>query len=509
MAAASCSLCCTTCLLDGPTLLDPSSNSLEQRCNSLPAGILFIRLHSTNITCSHNHSHDNWHQFPRLNGVQSVVDPEDEPLVRLLDFLIRQRFLAATCQASEPRYSLTVRIYLFPWDVSTDLGSLLARDASVRVKAGQYLRVLLPQIRQDTHLWKGASSPDCTATRYLLNVDFDNRTMSEIYSDLPSPKGSEGYTINHIQGMRSSLYNYQQESVSAMLARELSPTSVNDPLYISIKGVDGTAFYLQPSTMELRRECPQVIQSRGGILCEELGTGKTVMMLSLILATLDQLPQPEESIFDLHPIMTPLSFRYFSTAECNTARERLSHGSLSRQRKSMSERRETLRVPSLVEILLHHCRAYPEKLDLHMYQEDLEQRNLWEPLRLCTPFYHQYDLAMPELVHTRRNYTDPGPRKMYLSSATIVVVPVNLFQQWRNEIMKHCYDTLRVLEIKTDTVFPRAVDLASDYDIILMTYDQKQQRTKSLSCIHGGYVPAPATQEPVSPHVLVRQEAPT
>ncbi|KAF9817808.1 hypothetical protein IEO21_03150 [Rhodonia placenta] len=293
---------------------------------------------------------------------------------------------------------------------------------------------------------------------------FHRPRQPEIYSDLPSPKGSEGYTINHIQGMRSSLYNYQQESVSAMLARELSPTSVNDPLYISIKGVDGTAFYLQPSTMELRRECPQVIQSRGGILCEELGTGKTVMMLSLILATLDQLPQPEESIFDLHPIMTPLSFRYFSTAECNTARERLSHGSLSRQRKSMSERRETLRVPSLVEILLHHCRAYPEKLDLHMYQEDLEQRNLWEPLRLCTPFYHQYDLAMPELVHTRRNYTDPGPRKMYLSSATIVVVPVNLFQQWRNEIMKHCYDTLRVLEIKTDTVFPRAVDLASDYD---------------------------------------------
>lgn len=111
--------------------------------------------------------------------------------------------------------------------------------------------------------------------------------MAEIYSDLPSPsltldpRPSESpdlldmtrrITLDHqIPGLRSRLYPYQRESVSAMLLKETSESDVPDPLYIPVSGMDKTIFYLQPATMETLRECPMVTAHHGGVLCEELG----------------------------------------------------------------------------------------------------------------------------------------------------------------------------------------------------------------------------------------------
>jgi hypothetical protein len=75
-----------------------------------------------------------------------------------------------------------------------------------------------------------------------------------------------------IPGLRSRLYPYQRESVSAMLLREMSDADAPDPLYIPVTGLDGTVFYFQPATMEVLRERPLVAAHHGGVLCEELGT---------------------------------------------------------------------------------------------------------------------------------------------------------------------------------------------------------------------------------------------
>lgn len=114
----------------------------------------------------------------------------------------------------------------------------------------------------------------------------DNRTLAEIYSDLPSPvlninsqpfESSSNDTIHQIMlgqqiaGLRSRLYPYQRESVSAMIVKEMSDSVTPDPLYIPITGLDKTVFYLQPATMEILRERPMVATHHGGILCEELG----------------------------------------------------------------------------------------------------------------------------------------------------------------------------------------------------------------------------------------------
>lgn len=46
---------------------------------------------------------------------------------------------------------------------------------------------------------------------------------------------------------------------------------VPDPLFIPLVGMDEAVSYLQPSTLELRREQPIMARGRGGFLSEELG----------------------------------------------------------------------------------------------------------------------------------------------------------------------------------------------------------------------------------------------
>src|SRR5436190_6243871 len=102
----------------------------------------------------------------------------------------------------------------------------------------------------------------------MLNVIQDNRTLAEIYSDIPSPTIS---SCGPIAGLRSRLYTYQRRSVSAMVYREASSTPIPDPLFIPVTGINGKTFYLQPGQMEIVNEQPRVASNCGGILCEELG----------------------------------------------------------------------------------------------------------------------------------------------------------------------------------------------------------------------------------------------
>jgi protein tyrosine phosphatase (PTP) superfamily phosphohydrolase (DUF442 family) len=57
---------------------------------------------------------------------------------------------------------------------------------------------------------------------------------------------------------------------------------------------------------------------------------------------------------------------------------------------------------------------------------------------------------------------------MYLTSASLIVVPPQLVAQWDSEILKHCRSGLRVLVLKSKTQIPQAKALASDYDVIII-----------------------------------------
>ncbi|KAF6763738.1 SNF2 family N-terminal domain-containing protein [Ephemerocybe angulata] len=481
-----CQACCDLCRLESPK---PSSSSSAEAqgpyalTHLLKAGTLTIQHHGA--YCEHQHASDGWHAFSSAAAFLPLRSMTHVDLCKQLEFLAKHKFIAVTYTVMEG-CRLVFRVYLMPYDLAGAGGALRLRQESVLAPARKYLRGILRSVRKGGRSWEGEE--DGETTTGIIPDTPDARSLAEIYSDLASPNAIPVPGLGDISarlldyedtleglGLHSKLYKYQRRSVAAMLHRELGTQSIPDPLYVPATAVDGTEFFLQPGTMEILLERPQVAPCHGGILCEELGTGKTVMVLSLILATLRQLPKPEESLFDDRPIMTPLSFRYFPSQACATARARLS---------CKGKARAECRVPSLVELLLDRSRTAPieavpnltteqgriRESMLEEMEENFENLPLAELRRTTTPFYFHYPGDPTNNDRDRRNRGSSAPKRMYLSPATIIVVPPNLLKQWDMEIMKHCEYPVRVLILREKSDMPSVNVLAMEYDIVLMTY---------------------------------------
>ncbi|KAI0273498.1 hypothetical protein BC834DRAFT_854101 [Gloeopeniophorella convolvens] len=487
-----CTICCPSCAsgaVSGPEADAGDPFAVE---NLLPAGTLSLsvaRLGSGTI-CDHAHVAEGWHAFSGEDLLPYLVDRDNETLCRHLDFLVEHEFISVQSRVADSGKTLTIRVYIIPHDLPGVQGRLRIRDeASILKPAKLCLRNVLTQVVKNQSLWDGHDlSPASSTPVYFMNFDTDNRTLAEIYGDLPSPNvpvitrkpgDAKMYSIIHeinllgqqIPGLRSRLHPYQRESVAAMIFKEMSTSDTPDPLYLPVTGLDGNVFFLQPATMEILREQPMVAAHHGGVLCEELGTGKTIMILALVLATIDQLPKPEESIHDARPVMTPLAFRHFPHPEFEAARKRLTR---RRQRRQPASNVDS--VPRLLELMLHYVRTSPDGLHLRQNVDWLQNRGLLSQIDLNAPFYFQNEdpVAFPR---SRRNKVDPGVRKMYLTTATLIVVPANLLAQWNSELMKHCLgseesdDAPRPLLVKPKDELPTARLLSSNYDIVLMNHD--------------------------------------
>lgn len=188
------------------------------------------------------------------------------------------------------------------------------------------------------------------------------------------------------------------------------------------------------------------------------------MVLALVLATIDQLSKPEESIHDARPVMTPLALRHFPHSQFEATRKRLS------TRGSRTSSHDENSFPRLMEIMLHYVRTSPDGLHLRQNVEWLQNRGLQSLIDLNAPFYLQSQEPVTA-ARPRRKDADRGFRTMYLTSATLVVVPPNLLAQWNSEILKHCLgpeesdDCLRFLVVNPKDELPVARLLASHYDV--------------------------------------------
>ncbi|TFK61006.1 hypothetical protein BDN72DRAFT_850036 [Pluteus cervinus] len=502
-----CEACCNTLAHSGNPHNEsgPSQPSPYALQNLLPVGTVHLSVvnDATPTLCTHNHAEDGWHPFQGSLFLGWLTRLADDALCGELDFLIKNRFLEATYQAYNEN-TVIIRIYLIPYDLRHVQGKLRIRKDAVLGPARRYLRKLLPLISQSKATWKGS---EIEPFHPFMPNEEDSRTLSEIYGDLhspiPVPPSQEDDIARRLLdfeddlgglGMRSTLYRYQRRTVAAMVQREKSTEDIHDPLFVAFKTIKEECFYIQPGTLQILRDCPKVAPTRGGLLCEELGTGKTVMVLGLVLSTLNQLPSPEVSIMDDRPILTPLAFRHFPSDEFHIARQRLYRDS------DPPDPFRTSRVPSLVEILLHKMRTDPDitipntttsggaclfskKLTL---ADALDSLPLGKLLQANTPFYHYYSGEPTLQYRTDRKATTPGPRVVYLSPATLIVVPANLISQWDREIQKHCEHPLRVFILRTGTRMPSVHSLASDYDIILMTYNRftAEDAKKSVNKLH-------------------------
>jgi len=202
------------------------------------------------------------------------------------------------------------------------------------------------------------------------------------------------------------------------------------------------------------------------------GTGKTLIILSLIAASKNQLSRREKSIDCLRPVMTPLSFRHFPFSEPTYARIKSGLGATP----------QPSRLPSLVELMLHRHRTAPncsipksysntEFFRLKKSEHHVNSIPLGDMLRENVPFYHHYYEKPKGLKPTINRKTNPrwtlnpGPKVMYLTSATLIVVPANLMSQWEKEVDIHCSNSLRVLILRTNSEVPSAKYLATDFDV--------------------------------------------
>lgn len=197
-----------------------------------------------------------------------------------------------------------------------------------------------------------------------------------------------------------------------------------------------------------------------GLIVYSTGTGKTVMILALILATIDRLPNPEESILDPRPILTPLALQYFPFPPFRDARHKFGQSSGKQQTTG-----PTNRIPSLTEILLHRARTHPTLSSVQNVSANFPLEHLQQAYQNNTPFYHHYDHESLEVHRASRKSRQKSPRVMYLTSATLVIVPATLHHQWSNEINKHCDHTLKYLVVEENGSLPPAQVLAGRFDV--------------------------------------------
>ncbi|KXN91423.1 DNA repair protein rad5 [Leucoagaricus sp. SymC.cos] len=498
----SCAICCTICAqkqLKTPLYCafgDPLPKSKQPFAlnNLLAAGTVTIQRvpQSEPSLCDHFHADDGWHDFEGL-WHSGYLGQDDAELAKQLRYLVRNDFIRTTYNISSAE-TMTLRIYFVPVNLKDVKGRLHHnnRPDGILSQARRYLKDLLPRISQNIDQWYGHSSESISKNERLIYAPPDGRTLAEIYSDLASPTVEPTCICNETVarllnydddleglGFRSILYRYQRRSIAAMITRELDLRPVPDPLYLQVSTLNGKLFYVQPGTMEMTTERGMMAPTQGGLLCEELGTGKTVMILGLILSTLNQLPSPPETTAEPPTVLTPIAFKTFPSGPYATARNALMRGKPKTEITNAP-------VPSLVELLLHYARATPP-LDFsnpttpqgrRLYEKRLEiERNfemtpLNDLLQQNVPFYPEAPGEVNDSWNFRRSRVSVGPRIMYLSAATLVVVPPNLLSQWHREINKHCERPLRVLVLRSGTKAPLARSLANDFDIILMTYNR-------------------------------------
>eukprot|EP00937_MAST-01D_sp_MAST-1D-sp2_P005038 g5038.t1 len=84
-----------------------------------------------------------------------------------------------------------------------------------------------------------------------------------------------------VRGLNVTLRPYQSESVEYMVAEESSARGFHDQLYAEVKLASGTTTYFSPALASWRLRPPPIF--RGGFLAEEMGLGKTVETVALIL----------------------------------------------------------------------------------------------------------------------------------------------------------------------------------------------------------------------------------
>ncbi|KAJ2556692.1 hypothetical protein EV175_001830, partial [Coemansia sp. RSA 1933] len=308
--------------------------------------------------------------------------------------------------------------------------------------------------------------------------------LSSSYSDIfQACIGDEAY-----DGMRTKLYGYQKNSLFKMLKRELLPDFFLDPtfypLQITEREAEATKKLQHPllpyfqfahgfddasnpwvykrSHDETNGEPvrPQNVawysDTRGGIICEDMGTGKTCECLALILLTKRQMARPPAN-GELLPCVGTVASALVTDLSDSHEPGTGAGASGVQSLKTMAARAALLSCAESLRV---------------MHDDGVLPTAMWRQLEPFHPYYWVNPIVESRPRRGTSNYSaDQMSFKVYMSSSTIVVVPDNLVDQWVREKYKHIDDTggLEVLKLDSSTLTVPEPRKLIQYDIVLVS----------------------------------------
>jgi hypothetical protein len=185
-----------------------------------------------------------------------------------------------------------------------------------------------------------------------------------------------------------------------------------------------------------------------------MGTGKTLMCLTLILATLHQPCQPPNVTLDASIVITDI-------AEDSYPFEKQNH-----LRDSLSMEPWELKRPTLQDM----CADVLVKNDLSALRNPFLPPHL-RHLLIRDAFYYQFPPDDDCIRAAKRKTLRRRTKKVYLANTTLVIVPSILVDQWKREIEKHLQDDVLKVWVATKSELPDITNLIQ-YDVIIMDVER-------------------------------------
>lgn len=244
-----------------------------------------------------------------------------------------------------------------------------------------------------------------------------------------------------VPGMKLRLYPHQVSALRLMQRMERKGVTTPMPLIHRFARKEQAPFIVvadlvDGSIYQLER-FPRVKRPRGGLLCDEPGLGKTITTLSHILKTLGQQP------------------------------------SLPRGKEA-----------DVVVVNGKYVRSYKEDISSRYFSFDTRQKPVSRSSRLLHE--HGRKIHRPQRKVNRPKFfqegkgrgvlpscNGPSVEQIFLSHATLVIVPPVLTEHWEQQIELHVErGILRVLRVHSMHDLPEtAQELAANYDIIIISFD--------------------------------------
>lgn len=426
----------------------------------IPVGCLRVQRSDCGISHEIWKSCSSWSAFTHPRDIYGTPDDANLPNIlqeRLLSSPVLRQYrvlhnagwIRMEFQAKD-LHSGQVRVYILPDDVGR---RFVDRQQTTPRRS---MQLLLAQLDISKATWDGEWQDDKPVVHVDASLDAkedDSVSLFYIFNTLPSPKPNPetvadqyardamyGILDSKIEGLTTIMHPYQRRTAAMMLQREAQPCQVIDPRLRPIVDQNGNIWYCDLDAASCLREPRRYESSRGGICAETMGLGKTLICLALILATKEFSSQ------------IPVEYT------CGTVPVRKTTGSLKDMAAGTIGRTGT------------PWKSYFAQMEARGY----DYSQCVDAIRKGAGYYY---LPGPEPRRESRNPVIIPPRKIWLTTATIVVVPPNLVRQWELEIKKHTTGILKVLVMKKSRAkepLPSAKELA-EYDVILFSKQRFDQ----------------------------------